>query len=584
MPDTQTAPGRVTAPNLRDGLQTTPHNACPVVALGQNKGVRYYMATSGEVIGLSAAEHKREILEGLFGGDMGWAEAQMPQHDRDGNLIGYNLNELRQYLLQRCHEAGWFDPTDQVRGPGVWREADGSLTLHCGDQVFHQGRWLRAGDQYGDYVYTAARPEPRPAESAASAQQGEEFVRILNRWNWKSTEICPGFKMAAALYAGFVGCSYVSGALTWRPSILVTGGRGTGKSLLNELYENIVGEQAIYKCAAPSAAGVRQDLNGAASPVMTDEIEADADNSKYKALVELARLGSTDGQGKVTRGSAGGKAMSWIVRSCFYFSSILHPPLAPQDASRICVLDLDRIEATPDQSDDLKAQVRALTDMSATMRRRMIDGWERLARNKETFTRALSALGADSRQCDQYATLLAAHHVMVEDEPVSSDKAAELSDILMTSEIMPDDEDAADHVQCLAHLLSTPVDIPGEQGRERMVLGTLINRAFNDRQAWAPALGTYGIVIRVKGGDSQHIVVSKNHRGLEPIFRGTRWQGGVWAQSLSRWPEAITPRTSVWFGGTTGRGVWLPLQDVLQRVNARAARGETVKPTHAEDA
>ena len=44
----------------------------------------------------------------------------------------------------------------------------------------------------------------------------------------------------------------------------------------------------------------------------------------------------------VVRGSSEGRGKAWPIRACFYFSSILYPPFLPQDAGRICVLDLGK--------------------------------------------------------------------------------------------------------------------------------------------------------------------------------------------------------------------------------------------------
>ena len=39
----------------------------------------------------------------------------------------------------------------------------------------------------------------------------------------------------------------------------------------------------------------------------------------------------------------GDRARSWRIRASFYFTSIHHAPLRPQDRSRICVLNLDEL-------------------------------------------------------------------------------------------------------------------------------------------------------------------------------------------------------------------------------------------------
>ena len=119
---------------------------------------------------------------------------------------------------------------------------------------------------------------------------------------------------------------YIAGALAWRPHIYVTGDTGEGKSTFENLLRELFGGRAL-RAADPSAAFIRQQLQGAARPVLVDEIENSEVNTRARDVIETARLASSENQAATGRGSAGHKAVTFALNGCFYFSSILHPPI-----------------------------------------------------------------------------------------------------------------------------------------------------------------------------------------------------------------------------------------------------------------
>ena len=72
----------------------------------------------------------------------------------------------------------------------------------------------------------------------------------------------------------------------------------------------------------------------------------------------------------------------------------------------------------------------------------------------------------------------------------------------------------------------------------------------------AEELRKFGIKLEGEG-----FLVATSHRDLEQVFRGTRWEGGLWASALERWPDARTIQQRR-FGGVRSRAVWLPREAV----------------------
>lgn len=527
--------------------------ACPITVVGHRAKVFYYLSAVGEIWDLPPRAHIEANMEALFGGRR-WLVQAFPGSFRNT----YNLSEVRSYLFDEAYERGYFDPDRDLRGPGAWRDARGRLIIHCGDAFLVDGKWWSTGTRHEGIVYTAAPAEARPAPQPAPAAAGRELLDFLEAWNWCSTVVAGG-RLAARLCLGWIACAMVTGALRWRPHILITGARGTGKTYLTTLIEGVLGAESIYKASAPSAAGIRQALAGAARPVMLDEVEHDTDNHRAKDLIELARLGSSDGQGAVVRGTAEGRAQAWSIRACFLFSAIEHPAFKPQDASRIAVLELDPLARDPEAAAIARERIQAFADAAPAIRARMIAGFDRYELNLEVYGEALSTAGADGRQCDQFGALLAAADVLTRDEVACVDTAADLAKAIMASAYIPAEEEDG-HGECLNHLLSTPTELPlGANGaRLRRTVGELVRfqlrRPTREKQR---LLGTYGLAIR-EHNEARYLVVANRHRGLEQVFAGTRWQNGVWRQALGRTPLCLRPDTPVRFAGALSRAVWLP--------------------------
>jgi len=87
------------------------------------------------------------------------------------------------------------------------------------------------------------------------------------------------------------------------------------------------------------------------------------------------------------------------------------PPLEPQDLSRSAVCELLPLSGTtapPVPPEKMRA-------LGASLRRRLIDHWPRLAGTLETFRAALIEAGHRNRGADQYGTLLACAELVLHD-------------------------------------------------------------------------------------------------------------------------------------------------------------------------
>jgi hypothetical protein len=288
------------------------------------------------------------------------------------------------------------------------------------------------------------------------------------------------------------------------------------------------------------------------------------------------------------RGGQDHRAHEFLLQSLFWFSSINIPPLKPQDRSRLAILELKKLKqgAAPPDLDSYH-----LPQLGEQLLRRMVDGWSRLEATKAKFHQALSAAGHDNRACDQFGTLLACADLLLydrqgvpDDEQIAHwamecrpDRMAEISD------------EVPDHVECLHRVLTHEVQARG--GDEREALGSWIGEAVEwvaaplfkqgdtrtgDEKAAKrlqqlglklvtprpKAGGAWGAVAYESHEDPGFLAIADKHQGLERLFAGSKWQGGVWKQSLARYDGAIE-RVDVKFGHVKSRAVLVPLWQFL---------------------
>lgn len=588
----------------------------------------FYLDVNRQLVSLEAGnKHGKNNMIALFGDRSDWLEINFPQWSapvfegrgdkrrqiKASEITGFDQAEASRALIEECVRKGPFDPAGRMRGRGAHRTAEhNGLILHCGDKVLisemnaegaiKRMRWVDPGLVERN-VYSAAEGIPRPHHQPCGPEVAEDLLAVLQTWNWRRELLDPYFVLGA------IGAGFVGGALPWRPNLWITGGRGTGKSTLNGqdgLIHGVYGE-GLFRTGDASAAGIRQSLQNATVPVLFDEIEASEDNKRVADVIKLARVASSGD--KMTRGGSDHTAHEFTLRSSFWFSSILVPPLEPQDLSRLALLELRPLRRhVVDNGIALEKLPLAL--WGRKLFRRMVDGWARLSDTKLKFHKALAATGHDSRACDQFGTLLACADLLINDHDTEDGLPSDEEVAIWAQHCHPHKlaevaQAVSEQEGCIQHLVTSMVQSRG--GEERQSLGTWIGQAAarnvakwgaaaideSDRAQkrleqmglcvvnarWNPGKdgkpGRWGAV-RFEVDKPGFLAVSDSHQALKAIFAGTKWQGGVWKQSLARFDGARAV-AAVKLARVSQRVVLVPLCHVLDESELEdASRVEAV--------
>lgn len=584
---------------------------CPVQPLGLNGQTCWYLDELGQIVSLEANnKHGINALRALFGRQASrleslWPRWSKPVYEGRGAdrilvepsvIVGFDQSKASAALIHGCARAGIFDPQGKVRGRGAHALPRGGLALHLGDAVYLQqagvtgalkaGVYVKTG-VHGGLVYPEAEPLPRPWHEPAKAGVAHKLLDMIDSWQWKRPQLDPLFML------GWIGLAMIGGAPEWRSVVWVTGDAGCGKSTFNGpdgLIKLLLGA-AVVRSGNASAAYIASKLQQQTLPVVFDEIEAKADNSKVQATLELARVAASgDGIG---RGTADGGTRETIIRSPFMFSSILIPPLDPQDVTRIVVCELLPL---PVDAEPLKLDAGKIGATGRQLLRRMIDGWPRWQETLDIYREALRAGKHTARACDTFGTLLACADLLMHDEVPDAELAHEraaLCDRRRMSEVV---SSVPENIRCLRHLTTTPMQPRGGDLREPV--DAWIGRAlYNDTDKAGEAIARLAdvglklvtVTVRmVPGEDGTErpvygakswvsgpcwLAIAQGHRWLDGVYAGTKWQGGTMAQALARFERAHRP-VKVKFGRSSLTAVCVPIDAVIDIDDLPSARPE----------
>lgn len=532
---------------------------CPVVPLGMCNGTFYYLSPGKQLRAMRDRDHSKAGLTGLFEKEINWLWRKFPRLNDDGEVTGWNPSAAMEYLVERAAKAGVIDPDGLQRGVGTWiDDHTGEVIVHCGDKVFRSARLQPLG-KYGGKIYTARPAMPAPAHVGAAASDVQRLRQLMGRWSWRRPDIDPD------LLLGLVGGALMVGAMEWRPSGWLTGGAGCGKTTLQSLINNLIGDWMV-KLSATSPAGVRDVLSGDSRPISLDEFESSAMGEREAQVLDLVRIGSTADAGGIARSSPDLKGRVIQFAASFLMSSVLIPSMNDANWDRITVLELEPLgpEALAARR-EIRAAVDGFRDFGPALHRRLIDRWGQYQAAFDSWRVALGGIGHSSRSADQLGSLLTVSCMLQYDKDPTEEMVADILSHLQPQALAEASDRADNPTRCLERLLTSPA---GQwTGGGQLTVGELVHRAAAGEPGEADTarmdLRRLGIDVVIVDG-VQSLVVSTRHEGVARIYAGTQWRAspegtGVWSQALGRLAGARKGRTHRFTGVPPTKSVVIPM-------------------------
>ena len=226
-------------------------------------------------------------------------------------------------------------------GRGAWRTSAG----FC----YHDGR-----DTYGNY--TPDKIFLRKTKTDIGINDDPVSIEVCQSIGRIALQMTFETKLDAVRCLSWSCLAPFAGALPWRPSCLLTGGSGTGKTtIINQIIKKI-GVPEVFNGAETTPAYLRAKLCNDACGVVFDETEGGEKAQKNRQeLFLVMRQSTSDDAPKVGKSNKDQGIIEYDMRNMFLFSSIHAGIDSEADEKRILRINLQK-------SADAEGKWKALRD------------------------------------------------------------------------------------------------------------------------------------------------------------------------------------------------------------------------------
>lgn len=454
--------------------------------------------------------------------------------------------DLIKEIRSECDEMGLFDKT-KVRGPGLYGEGD-ELIVNFGEQV---------ATSTGQPVSTSPDPKTATYQSGpdlgfslqtpcASDADVQSLLGAVNSF---------GLRRAAdaKLLLGWLAMAFYGPVLSHRPILAVTAERGAGKTTLLELFNQLLGPQAMRRDGVPTVAQVIYELEARPAALLVDELEAR--RSKMLAVenfLETLRIGYSSSSGHRLSRVIGGKQRYFNAPAGVLVAGIGLPAFNSATESRtvrVCLNALSKSAHGTYQPLFDSTKEKETKALGARIRRLLLTRWSVMHDSNATLTSMLIALGHESRIAGKWASLIAGYLALTSEVVPSVEQLCSLLEELdlMKPEIQVAERDADVLMRILLDR-KVVVFVPRE-GRPALKLHLPIREAIQavihgpdeTRKPLTMQLEEFGvrpIWCRDSGAWKLAVCSSEHHGGMRRLMQRTDWALGGWKDVLLRLPGA----------------------------------------------
>ena len=473
-----------------------------------------------------------------------------------------NLDSAQQFLVMKSHRVGVFREKC-IRGRGAWMDED-RLVIHVGEHLLVDNEIVSLKGFKSRFVYQVGEDLGIGTESPLEAVDSSKLIGLLEWLEWERG-------VNSFLLAGWCVIAPFCGVLDWRPHIWITGPMGSGKSwTMDNIVKKLMGRVAVVVQGKTTEAGVRGTLQSDARPVLYDESDVDGfdDRSRVQSILALARSASYRDGGVISKGTQNGNSRSYVIRSCFAFSSIGIQLNQQSDRSRFTTLGLRSFEKTKTKEDFAKFELGFNALVTDDYVRRLQARTMRLIpvimANSKTFADAASHLIGSRRVGDQIGGMLAGAYSLKRSDIVTYEFAVEW----VNGRDWDDEkglEQTTDEYQLFSIIISETVKMESQNGFLERTIGELAlyakgskNDSFIASTHANDRLRRLGVMIR---GDQ--ILIANNSPAIKEMIRNTPWARGH-NKVLERLPGAEKISSLQFVPGLKSRSIALPFSMLLE--------------------
>lgn len=497
-----------------------------------------------------------------------WWEVNFPGGDKGG----INKRAAMNWLVRKARSRGVYSMT-RLRGRGGWTDK-GRLVFHHGDYLTVDNERVEIPDMESYYVYEMAEAMPHIPEASMTCEEGLDLLELANIFRWAKPA-------SAALMVGWCALAPIGGAIKWRPHIWLNGGAGSGKTtVLNRFVHHLMNGMDLFAQGNSTEAGVRQELKGDARPVLFDESESQTEREalRIQQVLAMIRQASSESQAKTYKGTAGGDAMAFHIRSMFCLASIQVGIKFQADIERMTVLSLQpkHTDVEPEETwkrmDDALHVMQRDETLPGRLVRRSLELLPITLDNIKTFSEAAAIKFGSQRDGDQYGTLMAGAFSLISRERITLEAAQNWIDTYDWSEHRENNE-TDEGERALAALMGAHIRVHGgaEVTVHELVLtakGYVVDGISSMQPATAEAvLQRYGMRT-----DLDRLVLSNTSSELRRLMQGTAFEADLRGVLLRLQGADRYGNKSIKFSGVASKAISIPLDGLLDDAVERPAK------------
>jgi hypothetical protein len=488
-----------------------------------------------------------------------WWETYFPGSGKQG---GIDKRAAMNWLVRKAHSRGVYS-MNRLRGRGGWADR-GRLVFHHGDFLTVDAQRVEISDMDSYYVYEMAEALPEIPAQAMTCEEGRDLLELASEFRWTKPA-------SAALMAGWVALAPIGGAIKWRPHIWLNGGAGSGKTtVLNRFVHHFMNGIDLFAQGNSTEAGIRQELKGDARPVLFDESESQTEREalRIQSVLAMIRQASSESQAKTFKGTAGGDAMAFHIRSMFCLASIQVGIKYQADIERMTVLSLQPKHTDTEPEETWKRIDNALHVMQrdetlpGRLIRRSLELLPVTLKNIGVFSEAAAIRFGSQRDGDQYGTLLAGAWSLISRELADRNAALEMIDMYDWSEHRENNE-TDEGERALAALMGALVRISGSAEVTvneliRVAKGYAVDGVTMAMTSAEAVLQRHGM--RVEGN---RLVLSNTSAELRRLMQGTPFEADLRGVLLRLRGADRLNNQSRKFSGVPSKAISIPLDGLL---------------------
>lgn len=526
--------------------------------LGHDRGVFFFIDSRGRQVttikrsGLATKANLYSIAPMQF-----WER----EFGDGSGFTGGAVDRAIDWIISSAYTRGIFH-LERMRGLGAWWD-DERAVIHAGDKLIVNGETTDIQQFQTRYVYEALPTLNIDLGEPLPDSESSKLYKFACSINWER----PQYGM---FMAGWAAIATVCGALPWRSHMLLTGPSGGGKTWVTQQLQRLLGEFVLVAKGETSAAGLRQQLQHDARPVIFDEAEGEDRWTEYNInkILGLMRQASSEDEGRIFKGGQDGTAASYTIRSMFLLSAIRNPITQTADENRVTIVSLAK--QSPEALYRFRTVVEPLAReiftpaWCAKLRARVIMNLPTLRENIEIFRIGAGIHFGSQRMGDQVAPMLAGAYLLHYTDVITPERAAEwIRAHDWTEQIAVQEESDEDKV--ITALFESRIRAALDRFSEELSVGELVEVVIRhgststniNAQDASAVLARHGILVQ-----SGSVIVSNTHRAIKSLLRDTSWSVG-WSRILKRINGATACPDKKSFAGAKSRAVSIPYASII---------------------